>query len=77
MNILETERLIFRKLKIEDAQDLYRIYSNPETLKFMGGGLDSIEEERGKIQKQIENYYDTYGFGLWATVLKENNESVK
>ena len=73
MNILETERLIFRKLKIEDAEDLYRIYSNPETLKFMGGAPDSIEEVRGNIQKQIENYYDTYGFGLWATVLKENN----
>lgn len=39
----------------------------------MGKGSVSVEEARSNIQKHIENYYNKYGFGLWATVLKDNN----
>ncbi|HEY0430094.1 MAG TPA: GNAT family N-acetyltransferase [Pyrinomonadaceae bacterium] len=76
MNVIETERLILRRLRVEDAEDLYRIYSNPETMKFMGQGSASVEETRGHIQKHIEKYYNNYGFGLWATLLKENNSLI-
>jgi RimJ/RimL family protein N-acetyltransferase len=76
MNVIETKRLTFRKLRIEDAEDLFRIYSNPKNVKFMSKGAVSVEEVRGHIQRQIENYYDSYGFGLWATVLKEQNRLI-
>jgi ribosomal-protein-alanine N-acetyltransferase len=76
MDVIETERLILRHLRVEDAEDLYRIYSNPETMKFMGQGSASVEEARGHLQKHIEKYYDNYEFGLWATVLKENNSLI-
>ena len=76
MNILETERLKFRQLRVEDAEDLNRIYSNPETMKYMGQGSASVDEERGNIQKHNEKYYNNYGFGLWATVLKENDSLI-
>ena len=73
MNIIETERLILRHLRAEDAEDLYRIYSDPQTMKFMGQFSGTVVEARGNIQNHIEKYYDHFGFGLWATVLKENN----
>jgi ribosomal-protein-alanine N-acetyltransferase len=57
---------------VEDAGDLFRIYSDPVTMKFMGSGPASVEEMGRNIQKHIEIYYDKYGFGLWATILKEN-----
>ena len=76
MDVIETERLTLRHLRIEDAEDLYRIYSSPETMKFMGRGSASVEEAGGHIQKHIEKYYNNYGFGLWATVLKENNSLI-
>ena len=76
MQIAETERLIFRQLKPDDAKDLHRIYSNPETMKFMGDYKESVENERNNIQKHIEKYYNQLGFGLWATVLKENNRLI-
>jgi ribosomal-protein-alanine N-acetyltransferase len=76
MQIAETKRLIFRTLTIDDAEDLYHIYNNPKTMKFMGRMSDSLEFEREQIQKHIENYYEKYGFGLWATVLKENNQLI-
>ncbi|HSK74640.1 MAG TPA: GNAT family N-acetyltransferase [Pyrinomonadaceae bacterium] len=76
MQITETERLIFRKLTPDDAEDLHRIYSNPETMKFMGDSSESVEIVRNSIQKHIEKYYNQLGFGLWATVLKENNRFI-
>jgi ribosomal-protein-alanine N-acetyltransferase len=76
MSVIETQRLIFRKLGLGDAEDLFRIYSNPETMKFMGKGAVSVEKVRDHIQRHIENYYDTNGFGLWATILKEQNRLI-
>lgn len=76
MIIAETERLVLRKFQPDDAEDLHRIYSNPETMKFMGIYDHSVEEERSNIQRHIEKYYDQLGFGLWAAVLKENNRLI-
>ncbi|HEY9432639.1 MAG TPA: GNAT family N-acetyltransferase [Blastocatellia bacterium] len=76
MNILETNRLVLRLLELADAADLHRIYSDHETVKFMGKAPDSVEEERNHIQAHITNHYEKYGVGLWATVLKENNRLI-
>ena len=72
MQIAETERLILREIMVADAENLFRIYNDPKTMKFMGEKPTSLEFERKHIQKHIENYYEKYGFGLWATVLKKN-----
>jgi ribosomal-protein-alanine N-acetyltransferase len=76
MNVLETERLILRRLAPDDAAEMFRIYSDPKTMEFMGKGFDSIEDGRTRIQQHIEWYYEKYEFGLWATVLKENNRLI-
>ena len=76
MFILETKRLILRQFTPEDAADNYRIYTDLENMKFMGRQPDSVEFERDQIRKHIFNYYDKHGFGLWATVVKENNQLI-
>ena len=76
MNVVETKRLILRQFTLEDAADNYRIYTDPENMRFMGRQPDSVEFEREHLQKHIANYYENYGFGLWAVVLKENNELI-
>jgi [ribosomal protein S5]-alanine N-acetyltransferase len=73
MVIIETERLILREFTPEDAAENYRIYHNPENMEFMGNPPPSIEAEREQINLHIDNYYQKFGFGLWATILKENN----
>src|SRR5262245_3993919 len=76
MDILETNRIVLRHLVLSDAADLYRIYMDPETIKFMGKAPDTVEEERDHIQSHIVHHYEKYGVGLWATVLKENNRFI-
>jgi RimJ/RimL family protein N-acetyltransferase len=76
MHILETDRLIHRPLTLDDAEDLFRIYSDAETMTFMGRPPASVEFERQQIQTLIERHYKRHGFGVWATVLKENGELI-
>lgn len=60
----------------EDAEDFFRIYNDRKIKKFVVKTFISLEDVRGQIEKHIENYYKKYGFGLWATVLKENNRLI-
>lgn len=74
--VIETERLILRHFTPEDAADNYRIYSDPDNMRFMGGPPDSVERERYYIGRHIANYYEVHGFGLWAAVLKEDGRLI-
>ncbi len=71
MIVTQTERLLVRRFTPEDAADNYRIYTDPENMRFLGRQPDSVEFERYHIRRHIANYYDQHGFGLWALVLKE------
>lgn len=76
MTVIETNRLILRRFTPEDAADNYRIYTDPENMRFMGRTPDSVEFERYYIRQHIANYYDRHDFGLWATVLKEDGRLI-
>ena len=74
--ICETENLVLREFSEDDAEDLFRIYSEPETMRFLGEPPASVEEERGNIRNHIERYYRELGFGLWAVILKGEDRLV-
>jgi ribosomal-protein-alanine N-acetyltransferase len=76
MSVIETERLVLRRFTPEDAEENYRIYTDPLNMRFMGGPPDSVESERHQIRRHISHYYERHGFGLWAAVLKENGRLV-
>lgn len=74
--ILETERLILRELTPDDAEALYRVYHEPEVLKFFTvGPPESVEAERAGIERHL-GYYTEHGFGLWATILRDSEELI-
>lgn len=74
--MLETERLILRKLTPDDAEVLYRVYHEPEVLKYFAHGPpESIDAERAGIQRHLL-HYERHGFGLWATVMRESGELI-
>jgi ribosomal-protein-alanine N-acetyltransferase len=74
--ITETENLVLRELGPLDAEELFRIYSNPENMRFLGQGPDSLDEERQNIQRHIDSYYRVHGFGLWGVVLKSEDRLI-
>ena len=67
--MLETKRLILRELTREDFDPLYRILSDPETMRHYPAPF-SPEKVQRWIDWNLDNYR-AYGFGLWAVILKE------
>lgn len=74
--ILETERLILRELEYNkfDYAGLSSILQDKETMYAYEHAF-SDDEVNQWFNNQI-NRYKTYGFGLWACILKENNEFI-
>ena len=70
----ETDRLLLRRFEVSDAERLFEIYSDRETMKFMGRGPETVEDERGALERHKKIYYDPFGYGLWAVVLKSENK---
>lgn len=72
--ILQTERLFLRELNQEDFGALSKILQDEETMYAYNGAFND-EETKAWLDKQLDRYH-TYGFGLWAVVLKETNEMI-
>lgn len=71
---ITTERLILREYTQADFEDLYAILSDPVTMQHYPKPYDAAGTQRW-LDWSINNY-KTYGFGLWAIVLKETGEFI-
>ncbi|WP_432664467.1 GNAT family N-acetyltransferase [Wukongibacter baidiensis] len=71
---IETERLLLRELKMDDVDDLHIILSDPESMKHYPQPY-SLEKSEGWVKWNMNNYA-TYGFGIWAVILKEENKLI-
>lgn len=73
---LETERLILRKFKIEDAEAMYNNWAtDPECNKYLSWDLHkNIEETKSIIQMWIDQY--DKGSYNWVVELKDTHEII-
>ncbi len=74
MKILETPRLILRQFCPGDAGALSAVLSDPETMRFYPTALDRAGVEHWISRNLLR--YETNGHGLWAMILKANNELI-
>ncbi len=72
--ILQTDRLILREMTQNDYSDLCEILQN-EKVMYAYEHAFSDEEVKEWFDKKLARY-KKYGFGLWATVLKENGKMI-
>lgn len=70
--ILETERLILRKIVAEDADALFQIQSNSDVMRYAINGPSSEEGVFRFIHSTLSRY-DNDGVGQWAMVEKLSN----
>ncbi len=71
---IETTRLRLRHLTLDDLDDLFRIYSNPEVMKYIGKGARTKDETLAALIKMSEHWQ--HGFGMWATVHKDSGSMI-
>ncbi len=72
MTIIQTPRLLLRELTDADHEALFQMYQDPRMNRFIGGPPPPREEYWQKVRETWPAYYARHGFGLWATVRKED-----
>ncbi len=75
-DILETERLLIREMTVEDLDDLYRIYDQPNVERWLAPLWEDREEQREILKRYIENVYPILGVGMWMMVEKKTGRCV-
>lgn len=71
---LKTQRLTLKELTMDDLEALHEILSDPESMKHYPEPF-SLDKTKKWIQWNMENYI-TYGYGLWAVILKDENRLI-
>ena len=72
MSILETERLILRKLTVDDAAFMLDLLNQPSFIQFIGDrGVRTLDDARECILTRYIAAYERLGFGVYLTLLKE------
>jgi ribosomal-protein-alanine N-acetyltransferase len=74
MVVFETERLLFRRLTLDDTDDLAALYSDPEVMRFFDG-TRTRQQALDEIEECLE-WYDRLGFYFWATIHKADNRFI-
>ena len=73
---IETPRLILRPFTDDDAEDIYQVFSDPETMKYFLHWLaHSVDDVRGFIT-WIKGVQEEHGFSYWAMVEKSSGRVI-
>jgi ribosomal-protein-alanine N-acetyltransferase len=76
MKILETERLLLRRLVPEDLDALHALYSDPIVRQYFPEGTLSLEETREELEWFLNGHPRHPELGLWATIHKESGQFI-
>jgi RimJ/RimL family protein N-acetyltransferase len=74
--ILESERLVFRRLEPGDLDSLFALYSDPKVRRYFPEDTLTCEETREELEWFLSGHPDHPELGLWATILKETNQFI-
>ena len=75
--VLETDRLVLRKLSPEHSGFILVLLNDPSWLRFIGDrGVRTLEDARKYILDGPVDSYERVGFGMYLTELKESGEPI-
>jgi RimJ/RimL family protein N-acetyltransferase len=74
--IIETERLLLREMRHEDAAALFAMDSNPNVHQYLWQKPFTTIEEIHNYIDLVRNQYVTNKIGRFSTIIKETNELI-
>lgn len=75
--ILETERLLLRKLTLEDAPFIFALVNSSNWLKFIGDKqVKTLKDAEAYIQEKMLDHYAKFGFGFYLVLQKKTHEPI-
>ena len=73
MNVVETDRLVLRRLTTDDAEFILELLNEPSFLQYIGDkGVRTLDDARRYLLTGPMDSYERHGFGLYLTALKES-----
>ncbi len=76
MLILQTDRLLLRRLVPEDLDALYELYRDEEIRRYFPDGTLSYEDTKEELEWFLEGHPRHPELGLWATIYKPTNQFI-
>ena len=74
--ILETNRLLLRRLEKSDLDALFALYSDEETRQYFPEKTLNVEETSQELEWFLSGHPQHPELGLWATTLKETEQFI-
>lgn len=69
--VVETDRLVLRRLTADDAAFILELVNDPDWLRYIGDkGVRNLDDARAYIEKGPMDMYTRVGFGLFCVELK-------
>ena len=65
--VAETERLVLRRLTMDDLDAMAELFADSEVMRFSVRGVQNADQTRAWIDRQLD-HYETDGIGAWAIV---------
>ncbi|MBA3468846.1 MAG: GNAT family N-acetyltransferase [Herpetosiphonaceae bacterium] len=76
MIILETPRLLLRRLVPSDLDALFRLYSDPEIRQYFPEGTLSYADTQEELEWFLNGHPRHPELGLWATIHRATNQFI-
>jgi RimJ/RimL family protein N-acetyltransferase len=71
-SVLETERMVLRRMEMSDVDDLMGIFADSEAMRYYPSTKTRREAEDW-VRWTLSSYRD-HGFGQWVAILKDSGE---
>lgn len=72
MKVLDTDRLVLRRLTVDDAPFILELLNDAAFIRYIGDkGVRTLDDARNYIVNGPMASYEQFGFGLYATELKQ------
>ncbi|MEC3876508.1 GNAT family N-acetyltransferase [Chryseobacterium salviniae] len=73
----ETERLILRPMRVEDAEFIMDLYNRPKFLQYIGDRyIRTVSDAEDYIQRRFLPQFEKLGFGNYLMLTKEGNHKI-
>ena len=76
MKILETQRLLLRRLAMDDLDNLIQFYSDPDVVKYIPDAPRNQDETKEELEWHMNGHPKFPELGLWATIYKETSQFI-
>jgi RimJ/RimL family protein N-acetyltransferase len=77
VTVIETERLILRRLEADDAAFILELVNDPAWLRYIGDkGVSNLDDARAYIRNGPVDMYTRLGFGLYRVELKDGGTPI-